>query len=84
MIAVCAECGYKLLVQFRDSAEMQTTLREVGWICVYINNHWHAVCPACRKELERAKAKAAITSNRSRSDALHIVASVGDPDIGRR
>lgn len=49
MMATCAQCGYKLPVIFTADNEMQAILHDAGWLCVYINHHWHTVCPACRK-----------------------------------
>jgi len=51
--ATCARCGYHPPVLFRSEAEMQTVLRDAGWICVNINGYWHIVCPKCRKENSR-------------------------------
>ena len=82
MIAICAQCGYKLLVQFRDDTEMQTALRATEWICIHINYQWHTVCPACRKELDREKAAKTLAARCGARSSLLVSVDVGDAHVG--
>lgn len=84
MIATCESCGAQPQINFPTDNEMQSILREAGWLCINFDGQWSLTCPACRKEKRREKAMESGAADRSAHNNLLDDPTLGDARAGGR